>query len=77
MDIAKELDEAELIASGSGLNHGCLDCSLSGNTAREAAEEIRLLRKAVSKYCDNHKMATVHDMSLQQAIDRAFEFTES
>lgn len=41
----------------------------------DAAKEIELLRIAVVKYGDRSRMATVEPMSVQQAIDRAFEFT--
>ena len=39
----------------------------------ERDKEIALLRKAVVQYGDRSRMATVADMDLQQAIDRAFE----
>ena len=41
----------------------------------DAATEIDLLRRLVVKYGDRFRMATIHDMSLQQAADRAFEFS--
>lgn len=39
----------------------------------EAKREISLLRDAVVTYGDRARMATVHDMAMQQAIDRAFD----
>ena len=39
----------------------------------ERDKEIALLRKAVVQYGDRSRMATVSDMELQQAIDRAFQ----
>lgn len=39
-------------------------------------EEVRLLRQAVVRYGDKSRMGTVEPMALQQAVDRAFEFTK-
>lgn len=36
-------------------------------------QEISLLRDAVVTYGDRARMGTVHNMALQQAIDRAFD----
>lgn len=41
----------------------------------DAATEIEMLRKAVVKYGDRIRMATIHDMAMQQTVDRAFEFS--
>lgn len=41
-----------------------------------ASEEIRLLREALVRYGDRHRMATASSMELQQVIDRAFEHVQ-
>ena len=42
-------------------------------TMKDAAQEIRLLRIAVTRYCEKWRMGTVEPQDVQQAIDRAFE----
>jgi hypothetical protein len=39
----------------------------------DAKREISILRDVVVTYGDRLRMATVHDMNMQQAIDRAFD----
>lgn len=34
--------------------------------------EIKLLRQAVTRYCDKSRMGTIEPMDVQQAVDRAF-----
>lgn len=43
---------------------------------RQAQLEIEQLRVAVTRYCDKFRMGTIEPMPVQQAVDRAFMFTE-
>ena len=49
------------------------DLALYRTMLKQRDDEIRLLRSAVTRYCDRSRMATVETIELQQAIDRAFQ----
>lgn len=49
------------------------DLKLYRGMIAERDTEIQNLRAAVVRYCDKSRMGTIEPMSVQQAVDRAFE----